>query len=162
MAKWSQLGIAALVRAASLFGLWILLVDGTDEPNLITGGVCAVGAALLVTTVQSLKSEHARVRPSMLRRFYRPFLYLVTDTFRVTGALLARLVLRRDVRGEFRAARYRATGDSSDDVTRRLLTEWAASMAPNRYAIGIDRRRNVLIVHELVSASGPLDPLELG
>jgi hypothetical protein len=162
MAKWSQLGIAALVRAAAFFGFWMLLVDATDEPNLITGGVCALAAAIVSTVVQSVKGEHARVRPSMLRWFYRPFLFLITDTVRVTGALLARLVLRRDVRGKFRAVRYRATGENSEDVACRLLTEWAASLAANRYAIGIDPRRHVLVVHELVPASGPLDPLELG
>ena len=39
---------------------------------------------------------------------------------------------------------------------------WQASLAANRYAIGIDLDGNYLLIHELVPASGPLDPLELG
>lgn len=162
MAKWSLLGIAALARAAALFGLWLLLVDATDEPNLITGGVCALAAAGLATAVQAMKGQHPRLRLSMLLRLYRPFLLLVTDSVRVTLALFAHLILRRPVQGTFRAVRYRATAPDPDDRARRLLTEWAASLAANRYAIGIDQRRNILIVHQLVPAPGPLDPLELG
>ena len=33
---------------------------------------------------------------------------------------------------------------------------------PPGYVLGIDNDRQVLIVHELVDAGGPLDPLELG
>jgi multisubunit Na+/H+ antiporter MnhE subunit len=162
MARWSLLGIAALVRAAAFFALWLLLVDATDVPNLVVGGVCAMAAAVLSTLVQSLRTEHVRLRPSMLRRAYRPFLLLITDSARVTLALFARLVLRRPIRGRFRAVRYRATGDDVEDACRRLLTEWGASLAANRYAIGIDQKRNALIVHELVPAPGPPDPMELG
>lgn len=162
MAKWSLLGIIAAARAAAFFALWLLLVDGTDEPNLIAGAVCALLASALATLVQSLRSVHARPRPRMLRYLYRPFVLLVSDTVRVTWALLQRLVLRRAVQGSFRAVRYRCSSDEPDDVARRLLTEWAASVAPNRYAIGVDPGQEVLIVHELVPARGPLDPLELG
>ena len=162
MAKWSLLGLAAVARAAAFFALWLLLVDATDEPQMVTGAVCAIAAAGLATAVQSLRSVHARLRPSMLRYVFRPFVLLITDTARVSWALFQRLVLNRPVTGRFRAVKYRATGDGDDDVGRRALTEWGASLAPNRYAIGIDPREGVLIVHQLVDASGPLDPLELG
>lgn len=162
MAKWSLLGIAALARAALFFAMWLLLVDGTDLPNLLAGAVCAIAAALLASRVQSLRSVHARPRFSMLRHVYRPFALLLSDTWRVSAALFARIVLRRPVRGTFRAARYRATGEDPDDVARRLMTGWGASLGPNRYVIGVDREAQALIVHQLVPASGPLDPLELG
>jgi hypothetical protein len=162
MAKWWTAVLAALTRTAAFFALWLLLVDATDLPNLLTGAVCAIAAAGLATVVHSLRSVHARVRPLMLRRAYRPFLLLLTDTGRVMGALFAHLVLRRQIRGSFRAARYRARGEGSDDVGRRVLSEWAASLAANRYSIGIDRERNLMLVHEMVEAGGPLDPLELG
>ncbi len=162
MAKWSLLGIAALARAVAFFALWLLLVDATDEPDLIAGGVCALIAAGLATVVQSQRTIHARLPLAVLRRAYRPPILLLTDTGRVFGALLRRVVLRQDVRGTFRAVPYRATGDDPEDVGRRLLSVWGASVAPNRYAIGIDPSQELLIVHELAPAAGPLDPLELG
>ena len=159
--RWTILGLAA-ARAVAFFAFWLLLVDETDEPNLITGAVCALLAAGLSTLVQSLRSVHAKPRPAMLRYAYRPLMLLVTDSARVAWALVARSVLRRPVTGRWRAVRYSATGEASDQVARRVLTEWGASAGPNRYSVGIDPERGVLLVHELVPAKGPLDPMELG
>ncbi|MHB1834388.1 MAG: hypothetical protein ACYCXW_05435, partial [Solirubrobacteraceae bacterium] len=103
--------LAALGRATLFFGLWLVLVDSTDEPDMITGAVCVVIAVALATAVQSLRSVHARPRPSMFRYAHRPLLALVTDSVRVTAALGAALLLRRPIQGRFRAVRYRATGD---------------------------------------------------
>lgn len=101
-------------------------------------------------------------RPAMLRHLYRPIKLLVTDSVRVTWVLLAHCLLRRPSSGHFRVARYRAVADESGDVARRILSEWSASLGANRYVIGIDAEHGVLLVHELVWSSGPLDPLELG
>lgn len=149
-------------RAAALFALWLLLVDATDTPNLVAGGVCALLATALAVRAASLRRVHPRPRLAMFRFAYRPLLQLPTDSVRVTGALIARALLRRPVTGHWRAVRYRATGEAPDQVARRILTKWGASAAPNRYVIGIDPDQDVLLVHELVWSSGPLDPLELG
>ncbi|HTX29874.1 MAG TPA: Na+/H+ antiporter subunit E [Solirubrobacteraceae bacterium] len=150
------------LRAVALFALWLLLVDATDSPNMITGAVCAVIFATLSTVVHSLRVDRASLRPGMLRYVHRSFRLLVTDTARVTWALIAHALLRCPSPGHFRAARYRATGEAPTDVARRILTEWGASLGPNRYVIGIDPENNLLLVHELVWSEGPLDPLELG
>ncbi len=151
-----------VTRTTALFALWLLLVDSVDEPNMITGALCALLAAALATVVGSLRRVHARPRIEMLRFAYRPLWALVADSARVSGALFAHAVLRRPTGGRFRAVRYRAVTDTSEDVARRTLTEWAASVGPNRYVIGIDTGRGVLLIHELVQTPAPLDPLELG
>jgi multisubunit Na+/H+ antiporter MnhE subunit len=154
--------LGAAARAVAFFALWLLLVDEADEPNLITGAVCAVLAAALATGVHSLRSVHAAPRPNMFRYAYRPLRLLVSDCARVAWALAARALLRRPVTGRWRAVRYRATSDAPEDVARRIVTEWGASAAPNRYAVGIDAEGGLLLVHELVAGGGPLDPMELG
>ena len=159
--RWTTLGLVGF-RLVAFFVLWLLLVDATDEPNLLTGTACAVLATVVTTLVQSLRTVHAEPRPWMLRRAYRPLLLLVADSARVAWALVSCLILRRAVRGRWRAVRYCATSDAGEDVARRILTEWAASIGPNRYVIGIDSDDGVLLVHELVPAHGALDPLELG
>ncbi len=152
----------ALARAAALFALWLLLVDSTDAPNMITGAVCALAGGVLWTQVYRLRADRPRLRVSQLRLLYRPLMLLVPDSARVTWALIAHVLLRRPSPGHFRAARYRAVSDDPEDVARRILTEWGVSAAPNRYAIGVDSERRLLLIHELVWTSGPLDPLELG
>lgn len=150
------------MRWLLLFGLWMVLVDNKHQPEIVTGAVSAAAAALLGTLVAAERGETARVSSAMLRRAYRPFLLLITDSARVVRALAQRVLQGREVQGRFRAVRYRATEQSADARARRILTEWSASLGPNRYAIGIDPEAGYLLIHELVEAAGPLDPLELG
>lgn len=162
MSRWALRAARTAARIIVLFGLWMLLVDNLHEPELVTGAVAAVITAALGEVVFRARSEHVRITPGMLRRLHRPFVLLVTDTVRVIGALGARLLLGREVTGCFRAVRYRATTPHAEDRGRRILTEWGASLAANRYVVGVDVDEGYLLVHELVPASGPLDPLELG
>lgn len=155
-------GATVLARWAAFFAFYLLLADTLETPELITGLVAAGLAVASATVLERSRSVEARMQVRMLRYAYRPFVALVTDSARVTWALLSMLVLRRQVYGRFRVARYTATGGGVDDVARRIFTEWAGSVAPNRYVIGIDPEREQLVVHELVPASSPLDPLELG
>lgn len=154
--------VALVLRAAALFALWWLLVDTKGSANLWTGAVVVLLAAALAGAVDPLRAVHPRVRLSMLRRIHRPLLLLLTDTARVTWALPRMLIDRRSELGRLRAVRYRATGADPEDVACRALTEWAASVGPNRYALGCDEKAGILLVHELVASGGPLDPLELG
>lgn len=162
MTLWVSRAAQTVVRGLLLFGLWMVLVDSAEWPQVVVGVGAAAIAALYGAVVLARRPEHGRLTIGMLRRLYRPFLLLITDSVRVTLALGRHVVLRRPVEGRFRAVRYRAIGDTPEDITRRILTEWGASMAANRYAVGVDLEGGYLLVHQLVETSGPLDPLELG
>jgi catechol 2,3-dioxygenase-like lactoylglutathione lyase family enzyme len=151
-----------VVRGVFLFGLWLVLVDTVAWPELVVGAGAAALTAVFATLVYARRSEHVRLTPGMLRFAYRPLVLLVADTWRVAAALVRELAHGQPVEGRLRAVRYTATGGSADDVGRRILTEWGTSVAANRYAVGIDVERDYLLVHQLVEAPGPLDPLELG
>jgi multisubunit Na+/H+ antiporter MnhE subunit len=162
MAKRMQIGLRVALQGAVLFAVWLLIDDNVSQPELFTGIGVAILATALALLVTRSSTVRLRVRPGMFRYIYRPPLLLIADSVRVCGALIRSLVLRRPLRGSFRAVRYGAVADAPTDVARRALTEWSASVAPNRYVIGIDRDRRALLVHELVETHGPLDPLELG
>jgi hypothetical protein len=160
---------SSLARGASLFALWLLLVDATDLPNLLTGGVVALLGMAMGAALQALRPVRLAIRPAMLRHGHRPFVSLITDTVRVSivlGRTIGDRVLRRGAErgeiGRIRAVPYRACSDDPTDVGRRVLTEWAASLGANRYVVGVDADRQLLIVHELAPSADPLDPLELG
>jgi putative flippase GtrA len=162
MSKAVSVGLALLVRVTIFFGFYLLLVDDLHEDELVAGAVIAVAAAVVSTFLLTAR-QTLRVRPPMFRHLARTLLLLLTDTGRVSWALVCVLVLRRPVAGHLRVARYRATSEEDpEDHGRRMLTQWAASLGANRYVLGIDTERQLLIVHELVESSGPLDPLELG
>src|SRR5947209_3901781 len=126
MTGWVSHGVRITVRALAMFALWMLLVDNTHEPELVTGAVAAGVTAILGEFVFSASTEHVRFAPRMLRHAHRPFLLLVTDTARITRVLLTRLLSGRETPGRFRAVRYRAVTASDEDCGRRILTEWGA------------------------------------
>src|SRR5947209_6954641 len=162
MTRWLVLTAQTVLRGILLFGLWMVLVDNAEWPEVLVGAVAAGLTAIYGTIVLARRKQRLRVSPAMLLRLYRPFLLLVTDTVRVTIALVRHLVLRQPVTGRLRAVRYRAVGPTADEVTRRVLTEWSTTVAPNRIAIGVDVDDGYLLVHQLVDSTGPLDPLQLG
>ena len=150
------------LRAAALFVVWLLIDDNVAQPELFTGVAVALLALALAVVVRRSGTVHARIRISMLRHAWRLPLLLIADTVRVSAAVLGSLSGRRGSPGRLRAVRYRATSDAPEDVGRRVLTEWGASIAPNRYVIGIDTEAEVLVVHELAPGGHDLDPLKLG
>jgi multisubunit Na+/H+ antiporter MnhE subunit len=162
MARSTYIVIATVVRAATLFAIWLAIDDNVSQPELFTGIAVALLATVIVTVAGRVRTAHPRMTPSMLRYGYRPLLLLVADSVRVTWVLAKAIVLSRPTGSRFRAVRYRATSDSDADTGRRVLTTWGASLAPNRYAIGVDDDDELLLVHQLGEARGPLDPLELG
>ncbi len=154
--------LGLVLRSLVFFAFWFLLVDDPDQPDLLTGIATAVGAALFAELVTAARGTSLRITPGMLRRGYRPFLLLVTDTSRLTVALV-RALLGRPPQGRVRVAPYAAVSlEDPEAFARRLLTQWGASLGANRYVLGIDNERAQLIVHELVPSDGPLDPMELG
>lgn len=161
MTPWLSRGARTFARSLALFGLWMVFVDNLHQAEIVTGLVVAAAGGLLWSGVQGARGEQARLSPAMLRHVHRPFVLLVTDTGRLALALTRRLA-GRPAGGRFRAVRYRATHPDREDRARRILTEWSASLAANRYVIGIDPEAGYLLVHELVRSTGPLDPLELG
>jgi hypothetical protein len=74
----------------------------------------------------------------------------VRDTVTVFAALARTLVSRRPPQGAFRELPVRYGDDSPLGVTRRVLITGAESLAPNKFVLGIDAERDVMVVHELV------------
>ena len=159
---WPARAAGLALRAVALYVLWLIIDDNVSQPELFTGIGVALLALALAVVIQRSSRVHASVRPSMLRYLYRVPMLLVGNSLRLCGVALQGLLPGRRQTGRFRAVAYRADGDSAGNVGRRVLTTWAASVAPNRYVIGIDEEAEVLLVHELVETKGPLDPLELG
>ncbi|HET9073538.1 MAG TPA: hypothetical protein VFN48_03085 [Solirubrobacteraceae bacterium] len=158
----TRASLTHLTRAGVLFALWLLLVDDVSSPQLWTGAVVAILATLLTSAVDRLRSERPRPTVAMLRHVPRALGLLVRDSVRVTWALVLMLTGRGAGLGRLCAAPYGAVGDGPADAARRGLSEWAASLGPNRYVVGCDRDAGTIVVHELLPSAGPLDPLELG
>ena len=145
---------AWLVWWVLLMSLWVIADDSIALDELLAGAGAAALAAFLAELVTSQAGPRFRMRVGWLV----PALGLPRDVMRDTVIVFAAL-WRRLVRGEPPPSGFRELpvrfGDTSDKgVTRRVLLVGGRSVAPNTFVLGIDRERDVMVVHQLVVNEG--------
>jgi multisubunit Na+/H+ antiporter MnhE subunit len=145
---------AWLVWWVLLMSLWVIVDDSIALDELLAGA----GAAALAAFLAELVTHQAGTRFRMRVEWLVPALRLPGQVVRDTGIVFAAL-WRRLAHGEQPPSGFRELpvryGDTSDEgVTRRVLLVGGRSVAPNTFVLGIDRERNVMVVHQLVANEG--------
>jgi len=144
--------------------LYLLVIDITDLPELLVGA----GAATLAATGAELARQQRIVgetlRPSWLRRAYRPLAKAPSDILTVSLAAFRQAVQRRATVGTFRAVPFRCAEEEQVESGRHALAESLGSFAPNTIIVGVDREREMILGHQLKRSGGRegIDVLELG
>ena len=146
---------------AAMFLLYLALVDTRQHPELVLGSIVAAAAASAAMGIRATRRLRGSVDVALLRVVPRAAWGLVAESVLILGYLIGRLAGRRG-RGRFRAVPFRAGGDGPRDVARRALSESLGSLGPNTIVIGIDRERDLILVHQLVPRDERRDPLGLG
>jgi hypothetical protein len=142
-------------------GLWMLLVFNTQPAEIVLG---AVAAALAATGAELVRS-HGKAPFSPDLRWSRALLGLprsvLTDTWRMAVLLAAHFLRGRPIQGSFRVVDFPCgPRDDARDQARLAVSQWIGGVSPNTYVLGIDERRNVAVVHQLIRDERPpdLDP----
>jgi multisubunit Na+/H+ antiporter MnhE subunit len=149
---------------AGLLAFWLLLTDTVKLPELCTGAVAAGLGAAAMSSVRRQGIVSFRPRVRWLFAPVRVLPRAVADLGVLVSALARRVVLRRDVRGGFKAVRFRHGGTDGEATARRVLTKLTASFTPNTIVLDVDEDQDLILVHQLVPrpGRGDADPLELG
>jgi len=144
--------------------LYLLLIDTTSLPELIVGAVVATLAATGFELAREQRVAAEGFRPGWLLHTYRPLTKVPGDIALVTLAAARQLVRRRATVGQFRAVKFPTGHDNELSDGRAALAESLGSFAPNTIIVGVDRRRGVILGHQLRRTGGPeaIDVLELG
>jgi multisubunit Na+/H+ antiporter MnhE subunit len=133
---------------------WVILDDSIALDELLAGA----GAAALAATLAELIGHQAATRFRMRAEWMAPALGLpgqvVRDAVIVFAALWRLLAHGEQPPSGFREIPARFGDDSDEGVTRRVLLVGGRSLAPNTFVLGIDRERNVMVVHQLVVNQG--------
>ena len=146
--SWS---LSWVVMAAT----WWLLVDTVRTAELVAGAVCAAIAATGSELVRAQRMAPVRVRLAWLARTPRAVAQIPGDLVLLAVAA-ARQLLRPRLRvGAFRAVPFAAGPDTPESTARHAIAEAFGSLAPNTIVVGIDRRRDLLLVHQLVARRDP-------
>ena len=96
-------------------------------------------------TTHTLAADRARSdRQRWIALFVRPIASYPRDMW-----LLVRALPRRTT-GRFIAIPAEGHADDPRGAARRVVTQAAASISPNTYAIGSDPERDLLLLHQLV------------
>jgi multisubunit Na+/H+ antiporter MnhE subunit len=145
-------------------GFYMVLIDSADLPELIVFAGVAVGCGVAFLVSHEQGVVEARVNPLWLWRVWRLAWQIPLDIAIVSWTAVAQLFTLRASRGEFRAVKYAAVGDTPPQTGRRALTEGFGSVAPNTIVVGIDDERGLLLVHQLRRQGAPedIDVLKLG
>jgi len=145
---------AWLVWWVLLMSFWVILDDSIALDELLAGA----GAAALAAFLAELVSHQAATRFRMRVEWLVPALRLpgqaVRDTVIVFAALGRRLLCGVQPPSGFREIPVHFGAADDEGVTRRVLLVGGQSVAPNTFVLGIDREREVMVVHQLVVNKG--------
>jgi multisubunit Na+/H+ antiporter MnhE subunit len=153
--KYHQSGPARagtwLVWWVLLMSLWVMLDDSLATDELLAGA----GAAALAALVAELATYQAATRFRIRIRWLVPALRLpgqvAADTVTVYAALWRRLARGEQPDSAFVTEPVWFGDDTPAGVTRRVLLIGARSLAPNAFALGIDRGTETMVLHQLVA-----------
>jgi len=145
-------------RIGSWLVWWVLMMSfcvmiddsiGTDE--LRAGAGAAALAALLAELVTYQAAARFRMRIEWLIPALRLPGQVARDTVTVYAALWRCLARGEQPPSAFVEIPARFGDDSPEGVTRRTLLIGGTSVAPNTFALGLDKDRDVMLVHRLVA-----------
>ena len=146
--------VAWLVWWVLLMSFWVVVDDSIARDELLAGAGAAALGAFLAELVSYQAATRFRMRAEWLTPALRLPLQVVLDTGIVFGALWRRLARGEEPSSGFRELPARFGDDTDEGVTRRMLSVGGRSVAPNTFVLGIDRDRDVMIVHQLVVSEG--------
>ena len=142
-----QLVIRWLIRWAIVVVLWLAFVENSSVPELIAAAMIGIATATVVELVlaQSDLRFAATWRDALLlcRRVPIP---AVRAAFRV----LALLPSASRESGLFRSIPFDPGGDDPHSVARRVFVIAGVSVAPTAYVVEIDRKRQELLLHQIL------------
>jgi multisubunit Na+/H+ antiporter MnhE subunit len=133
---------------------WVIVDYSVNPAELLAGAAAAALGAFLA----ELACRQAGVRVRVRARWLAPALALpgqaAMDTLIVFRALARLLLHGEQPDSGFREIPVRFGDGSPEGVTRRVLLVGGRSVAPNMVVAGIDKRREVMVVHQLVVSEG--------
>jgi hypothetical protein len=162
--NWTRRASVWLAGWLLAAGLYLLLIDTTDLPELIVGAAIATLAATAFGLAREQYLAAETVRLAWLGRMYRPLAQTPSDIVALVGAALVQLRHPRRTHGVFRAVPFACGDNEAREIGRRALAESLGSFAPNTIIIGVDPERELLLGHQLRRRGGSeaIDILGLG
>jgi multisubunit Na+/H+ antiporter MnhE subunit len=149
------------VEYVYLFMLWMLCVSKIDRLEIILGLVAAAIGTAADQVVKQIDPGRFRwkVKQTLLI-FWEPW-YAIDGTAAIFKAFARKLLGKRS-EAQFKAVALDAGGDDPESQARRALMIAYMTIPPNFIIIGIDCKRNKMLVHQVSPTPTPLIAKKLG
>ena len=155
---------AALISGAEFFlllGLWMIFVSMPKLDELLVG----IGAALIAAFADGVvkAKRFATFYPhlkSMALVFWEPW-YALDGTAAIFAALAKHLMGKKS-EAQLRAVPFNSGGDDPESAARRALAIMYTTIPPNFVVVGIDRDKDLMLVHQVSPTPTPLIAKRLG
>jgi hypothetical protein len=136
-----------------LAAFYLFLAGQFSTTEVIAGAPAATMVAAFAALLHRARTRHLRLHAPWPLAIGRPLASLFPDAFRV-GAILLSALWRRPAgsAGLITTQPFRRGDDSADDAGRRGLVTLGASLAPNRYVLGLRDDQDALVMHCLAPA----------
>jgi multisubunit Na+/H+ antiporter MnhE subunit len=134
-----------------LMAFWVITDDSIAPDELLAGAGAAALAAVLVDLASHQASVTFGIRLAWLARALGLPRQVLIETWIVFAALWRRIARGEEPRSGFVAQPVDYGPDTPEGRMRRALLVGACSLAPNSFALGIDRDRDVMVIHKLVA-----------
>jgi hypothetical protein len=130
--------------------LWLWLISAWVDSEAVLGLFASALAATAATAVREQGMIPFRPRARWFLAGLLLPLRATVESAQVLGALARQLTGRGRVGGRFRTIETSMPDDPAEAATKRALVIFGESFAPNTYVLGIDERRGLVLIHELV------------
>jgi len=153
--------IDSLIESFVLFGFWLLLVGNTSRHELLVGAVCALLGAYSDALVKASGFARFYVRIYEIGQALLVPGYILRDTWIVILETFRRALGGPD-NSRWLVLPYERTKDTEADRADRALVTALSTMSPNEIAIGVDRKKKHIYIHQLVARPATLLVQNLG
>ncbi len=144
-----------------LIGLWELFVSTTSLSEFLVGIFAAALASTAAAVVEGNYFARFAPLPSWIMYvFWEPY-YAITGTWAILVALAKKLA-GHEPDSKLSVVKFPAGGEDDRSAARRALMITYMTLPPNFVVIGIDKKKNQVLYHQVSATGVPLIAQKLG
>jgi multisubunit Na+/H+ antiporter MnhE subunit len=147
---------------AIAFALWHLYAGKIGAHEAIAGAIGATVTAFASMVVLEKHIAPARAQFRSLAQAWRLPKYVVVGTWEIVSVLARQIFRGEQAPSLFFTVPFDAQGDDDESALRRALAVAYTCATPNFVILGIDRRRGLLVFHQLRESAVPEMTRRLG
>jgi len=135
--------------AISVVLSWILCVGGTRRDEMLVGAVVLLLTGIFLYQVWRTETLDVEFQLVDIAQGWRVPGYLIKDVYVITAVLLKDLLGMASAGSFYRVDKVKHEKRHPRQEARDVLTTLYTTMTPNSIVIGIDRRQDRLLFHQL-------------